>query len=49
MSKPSRWPPRTKHAAFRMVEDGLDRTLQAEVHEAGHQAHTERQPGGQHA
>src|SRR5262249_58277694 len=31
MSKSSRWPSRTKHAAFRMVEGGLDRTLQAEV------------------
>src|SRR5215468_1532412 len=31
MSKSSRWPQRSKHAAFRMVEGGLDRTLQAEV------------------
>src|SRR5262249_24594131 len=31
MSKSSRWPRRTTHAAFRMVEGGLDRTLQAEV------------------
>lgn len=31
MSKPSVKPPRTKHVAFRMVEGGLDRTLQAEI------------------
>jgi hypothetical protein len=31
MSKSSLWPPRTKPGAFRMVEGGLDRTLQAEI------------------
>jgi hypothetical protein len=31
MSKSSVSPPRTKHGAFRMVEGGLDRTLQAEI------------------
>ena len=31
MNKSSVWSPRTKHGAFRMVEGGLDRTLQAEI------------------